>query len=427
MSQITIKGAQIWDGVSDARYPGTVTINDNKITSITKGEDTSAESASEIIDGTGHTLMPGMVEGHCHPSFTGVGEPWELGQLCPEQHMLLTAQNLRLLLSHGFTSIFEAASAKPMLGVTARDAINQGMLDGPRMRASSPEITTTAGLGDERKRHIYQESFGLVADGPIEMRRVARECVRDNVDNMKINISGDEFVSFARAEITPLEDDELAAFMAVARKYGKTVAAHARSSESVKMAVRHGVDCIYHCDFADEEALDMLEEAKDRVILGPAFGLVHNATREGDVVGITKEVAEELNLFRKFDATCATYHEIRKRGLRVAVGGDYGFAVTPMGQNARDLEHFVRYFGYSPVEALRCATTVGAELMQMEDQIGQVKEGFLADLLLVKGDVTQDVSLVQHQDNLSMIMKDGVMFKDPRAGSNAGGLIRAAE
>ncbi len=427
MSQITITGAKIWDGVSDESYPGTVTISGNKITSVTKGESNPSEVTCEVIDGTGHTLMPGMVEGHCHPSFTGVGEPFELGQLCPEQHMLLTAQNLRLLLSHGFTSIFEAASAKPMLGVTARDAINEGMLDGPRMRASSPEITTTAGLGDERKRHIYQESFGLVADGPIEMRRVARECVRDNVDNMKINISGDEFVSFARAEITPLEDDELAAFMAVARKYGKTVAAHARSSESVKMAVRHGVDCIYHCDFADEEALDMLEEAKDRVILGPAFGLVHNATREGEVVGITPEVAEELNLFRKFDATCATYHEIRKRGLRVAVGGDYGFAVTPMGQNARDLEHFVRYFGYSPVEALRCATTVGAQLMQMEDEIGQVKEGFLADLLLVKGDVTQDVSLVQHQDNLSMIMKDGVMFKDPRTGINAGGLIRAAE
>ncbi|MBO9433361.1 amidohydrolase family protein [Ruegeria sp. R13_0] len=427
MSQITIKGAQIWDGVSETCYPGAVTITGNKISAITKGEDASSDVSGEVIDGTGHTLMPGMVEGHCHPSFTGVGEPWELGQLCPEQHMLLTAQNLRLLLSHGFTSIFEAASAKPMLGVTARDAINEGLLDGPRMRASSPEITTTAGLGDERKRHIYQESFGLVADGPIEMRRVARECVRDNVDNMKINISGDEFVSFARAEITPLEDDELAAFIAVAKKYGKTVAAHARSSESVKMAVRHGVDCIYHCDFADEEALDMLEEAKDRVILGPAFGLVHNATREGDAVGLTKEVAEQMNLFRKFDATCATYHEIRKRGLRVAVGGDYGFAITPMGQNARDLEHFVRYFGYSPVEALRCATNVGAQLMQMEDQIGQVKEGFLADLLLVKGDVTQDVSLVQHQDNLSMIMKDGVMFKDPRTGINAGGLIRAAE
>ncbi|WP_299141154.1 amidohydrolase family protein [uncultured Tateyamaria sp.] len=424
MTTFTITGAQIWDGTADAAFAGTVVVQGNTIASVTTGD---AAVQGQEIDGTGMTLIPGMVEGHCHPSFTGIHEPAELGVVSPERHMLETARNLRLLLSHGFTSIFEAASAKPMLGVTARDAINEGMLDGPRMMAGSPEVTTTAGLGDERMRHIHQESFGLIADGPDEMRRVARECVRDGVDILKINISGDEFVSHARAEITPTEPEELAAFVKVAHTFGKKVAAHARSSTSVKMAVRGGVDCIYHCDFADEEALDMLEEAKDRIWVGPAFGLVHNSTREGDVAGITQEVAQELNLFRKFEATCATYHEIRKRGIRVVVGGDYGFAVTPMGQNARDIEHFVRFFGYAPTEALRCATMVGQSLMGRSDDLGQVKEGFLADLLLVRGDVTQDVSLLQHQDNLAMIMKDGKVFKDPRSGVQAPGLIRAAE
>jgi imidazolonepropionase-like amidohydrolase len=372
------------------------------------------------------TLMPGLVDGHCHPSFTGISMPYELGMLSNEEHMLLTAKNLRLLLNHGFTSIFEAASAKPMLGVTARNAIESGLIDGPRMLAGSPEVTTTAGLGDERKRHIYQEGFGLIADGPDEMRRVARECVRDGVDVLKINISGDEFVSHARAEITPTEPEEIEAYVKVAHAFGKKVAAHARSSESVKRAIRAGVDCIYHCDFADEEALDMLEDAKDRIWVGPAFGLVHNSTREGEPAGITKEIAEEMQLYRKFDATCATYHEIRKRGIRVVVGGDYGFAVTPMGQNARDIEHFVRYFGYEPIEALKCATAVGQSLLGRADELGQVKEGYLADLLLVKGDVTQDVSLVQHQDNLALIMKDGVAFKHPSRGISAQGLIRAA-
>lgn len=427
MSQITITGAMVWDGVSDTAYPATVTVTDNKITKISKGSDGTATTSDDVIDGTGHTLMPGMVEGHCHPSFTGINEPTELGLLSNEEHMLLTAQNLRLLLSHGFTSIFEAASAKPMLGVAAKNAIEAGLIDGPRMLAGSPEVTTTAGLGDERKRHIHQESFGLIADGPDEMRRVARECVRDGVDILKINISGDEFVSHARAEITPTEPEEIEAFVRVAHAFGKKVAGHARSSESVKRAIRAGIDCIYHCDFADEEALDMLEEAKDRIWVGPAFGLVHNSTKEGDVAGITKEVAEELQLFRKFDATCAVYHEIRRRGIRVVVGGDYGFAVTPMGQNARDIEHFVTYFGYAPTEALKCATSVGQGLMGRDHELGQIKEGYLADLLLVKGDVTNDVSLVQHQANLSMIMKDGVMFKDPRTGIQAKGLIRATE
>ena len=95
-------------------------------------------AGAEVIDGTGMTLMPGLVEGHCHPSFTRVSDPTELGQISPEQHMLLTAKNCHLLLEHGFTSIFEAASAKPLLGVTARNALNSGLIAGPRMLAAQP-------------------------------------------------------------------------------------------------------------------------------------------------------------------------------------------------------------------------------------------------------------------------------------------------
>jgi imidazolonepropionase-like amidohydrolase len=426
MTSVLIRNAQIWDADAGSLFPGSVEISGNRIGQVHRHDVAATTDRSDVIDAGGMTLMPGMVEGHCHPSFTGINEPPELGKLCPERHMLETAKNLRLLLNHGFTSIFEAASAKPMLGVTARDAINEGLLVGPRMLAGSPEVTTTAGLGDERKRHLYQESFGLIADGPDEFRRVARECVRDGVDVMKINISGDEFVSHARAEVTPTEPEELDAFVRVAHAFGKMVAAHARSSRSVKMAVHGGVDCIYHCDFADEEALDLLEGAKDRIWVGPAFGLVHNCTKEGEPAGITKQVAADLGLVRKFEATCATYHEIRKRGIRVVIGGDYGFAVTPMGQNARDIDHFVRYFGYTPNEALRCATIVGAQLMGHAGELGEVKDGYLADLLLVKGNPLQDVSIMQHQDSFAMIMKDGVIYKDPRrADREQAGLIAA--
>ena len=414
MSSLCIENAKVWDGEASTPFAATVVITDNRIEHIYLAELDIGQLPPDRIDGSGMTLMPGLVEGHCHPSFTGISMPSELGRLCPEEHILLVAHNLKILLEHGFTSIFEAASAKPLLGVTARNAIDSGLIKGPRMRAASPEITTTAGLGDERKRHIYEESFGLIADGADEMRRVARTCVRDGVDNLKINISGDEFVGHARAEITPLEDEELAALVKVARTFGKKIAAHARSSESVKMAVKHGIDCIYHCDFADEEALDLLESVKDQCFVGPAFGLVHNCTKEGEIAGITPAVCEQLQLYRKFDACCSTYHEMRKRGIRVVIGGDYGFAVTPMGQNARDIDHFVRYFGYEPVAALQCATVIGAQLMGMGEELGKIKEGYLADLLLVRGDPTQDVSLLQNPQNLAMIMKDGQLFKDPR-------------
>lgn len=414
MAVTHFRNIKVWDGEHDGTYAADVVVDGPNISRVSKQAIDMDERPHDVIDGKGMTLMPGIIDGHCHPSFTGVNEPRELGLLPVEEHLLLTISNVRLLLDHGFTSIFEAASAKPLLGVTTRNAINGGLIAGPRMLASSPEITTTAGLGDERRRDMYQESFGLVADGPDEMRRVARECLRDGVDTLKINISGDEFISHARAEITPLEDEELSVIVKTARKFGKTVAAHARSSESVMMAVRHGVDCIYHCDFASNEALDMLEGVKDTCFVGPAFGLVHNCVKEGEIAGITPEVCEALDLNRKFDSCCAVYHKMRERGIRVVIGGDYGFAVTPMGQNARDIEHFVKYFGYSADEALRCATVIGAELMGMGDCLGKVKEGYLADLLLVDGDPVADVSILQHKQNLHMIMKNGDMYKDPR-------------
>lgn len=151
----------------------------------------------------------------------------------------------------------------------------------------------------------------------------------------------------------------------------------------------------------------MLEGVKDRVIVGPAFGLVHNSVFEGDAVGLTRAVVERMGLPRKLEHTIATYHEMRKRGMRVVIGGDYGFTVTPMGQNARDIGHFVKFFGYSPAEALRCATKIGGELMGHKGELGVIKEGALADILLVDGNPLDNLSLLVGPAHLAVIMKDG--------------------
>ena len=234
--------------------------------------------------------------------------------------------------------------------------------------------------------------------------------MREGVDNLKINISGDQFVPHALGEQTPLCVDELEAFVEIARKYGKTTVAHARSSESVKLAVRAGIDCIYHCDYADSEALDMLEANRDKLFVGPAFGLLHNTLLEHDKFGVPAEVVERMNMQRKFESCVATYRELRRRGVRIVVGGDYGFSLTPMGTNARDIAHFVNFFGFAPVEALHSATCVGADLMGLRHELGLVREGFLADLLLVEGDPTEDVRLLQQQSNLRMVMKEGIVY-----------------
>ena len=120
---------------------------------------------------------------------------------------------------------------------------------------------------------------------------------------------------------------------------------------------------------------------------------------------------------RVLDKACETYHALRKRGVRVVIGGDYGFAWTPQGTNARDLEHFVNLFGYAPAEALVCATKIGGQMMG--EELGQVREGYLADLLLVDGDPTRDVRILQDRGRIAMIMKDGAFHKHPAAAQRA--------
>jgi imidazolonepropionase-like amidohydrolase len=428
MTSYLFRNVTIWDGVNDEEYPGEVLIENNRIRTVAHGRNAiSAENAAEIIDGQNQFLMPGLVEGHCHLSFVGPHRNQDLGEIPPEEHLLRTCRNATFILNHGFTSCYSAASAKLRIDVVVRQEIEDGYLAGPRYRAAGPEITTTGGLGDERKQHMHAESFGMIADGVDEVRRAVRLCCREGVDNVKFNVSGDEFVSHARAEIVSLSEEELTVGVRTAHDWGKRVACHSRAAESVKRAVRAGVDCIYHCDFADEEALDMLEAAKDRVIIGPAFGLVHNSVFEGDVVGMTKEVVERMGLPRKLEFTVATYHQMRKRGMRVVVGGDYGFSVTPMGQNARDIGHFVKFFGYSPAGALKCATSVGGDLMGHRGELGVIKEGALADVLLVDANPLKDLSVLVGPDHFSMIMKDGAMYRDPRDRSLAKSRKIAAE
>lgn len=419
MGSYLFRNVTVWDGINDDAYSGEILVEGNRIKTVARGSNQiSGENAAEIVDGRGRFLMPGLVEGHCHLSFVGPTRNQDLGEIPPEEHLLKTCRNATMILNHGFTSCYSAASAKLRIDVVIRQEIADGYLAGPRYRAAGPEITVTGGLGDERKAHMHAESFGMLADGPDEIRRAVRLCCRENVDNVKFNVSGDEFVGHARAEIVSLSEEELRIGVETAHDWGKRVACHSRAAESVKRAVRAGVDCIYHCDFADEEALDMLESVKHRVIVGPAFGLVHNSVFEGDVVGLTKEVVEKMGLLRKLEHTVATYHEMRKRGMRVVVGGDYGFTITPMGQNARDIGHFVKFFGYTPAEALKCATAVGGDLMGHKGELGVITGGALADILLVDGNPLLDQSVLVGPSKFDMIMKDGTMYRDPR-GSQA--------
>ena len=141
-----------------------------------------------------------------------------------------------------------AAAAKIRIDVAIRDAIEDGLIDGPRLLAAGPELTVTGGLGDGRKLHLPLESFGVPVDGPDEMLRMVRLCLREGVDIIKLNISGDAGTESAPSEATVMTDAEVAAGVEAAHTIGRRVAAHARASTAVKRALKHGVAVIYHCD-----------------------------------------------------------------------------------------------------------------------------------------------------------------------------------
>jgi imidazolonepropionase-like amidohydrolase len=407
-----IRNCTLWDGTGAAPFRGELLLTGQRIDQVQAHPITVPEGTG-VIDAQGLWVMPGLVEGHAHLTFCGAAKNTDLGDIPPEEHLLQTMYNARTLLEHGFTSVYSAASAKLRLDVVIRNEINAGRIPGPRMRAAGPEITVTGGLGDENRAHMSRGSFGIVADGCDEITRAVRLCVREGCDNIKINISGDDFVASAKGAMTVMRDDEVRTAVEVAHAFGKKIAAHARASDSVKAAVRHGVDVIYHCEFADAEALDLLESVKDRVFLAPAIGLIWSTLHEAGPWGISHEKAREIGLERVMENAMRTYAELRRRGLRVAIGGDYGFAWVPQGTNARDIEHFIRLFGYSPSEALQCATRVGGQMMG--DDIGTLEPGKRADLLIVDGDPLKTPSVLQDAQRLVLIMKDGQVFKDTLA------------
>ena len=172
-----------------------------------------------------------------------------------------------------------AASAKLRLDIVIRNAIAAGQIPGPRLKACGAEITVTGGLGDERSAHMYRESFAVIADGPAEIVKWARLCCREGADSIKLNVSGDNLYRAAQAEMTVMSEAEIRAGVEVAHDFHRKVNCHCRAAESVKRAVRCGVDVIYHCEHADTEALDLLEGEKHRVFVGPAIGLPY-AVRE---------------------------------------------------------------------------------------------------------------------------------------------------
>jgi imidazolonepropionase-like amidohydrolase len=417
MSRTVFAGARVWNASGDAAFTGDVLVEGNRIAAVSRSPGQLAQGGGEVIDARGMFLMPGMTEGHAHLSFEAVTATEDLIAPPPEEHTLLTARVAKVLLDHGFTSAWGASEAKLRLGVAVRNEVDAGRLPGPRIRAGSVEISVTGAMGDESRLHNPRHSPSMIVDGPEEMRKAVRLCCREGCDNIKLDVSGDPFYPSTPASTTPMSFEEIRMAVETAHAYGRKVNAHTRSIGGTQACLRAGVDVLYHCEYTDEATLDLFEEAKDRVFVAPTVSLFHTiANNEAAKNGLSAEIGGYMGIPALLEASVKTHTELRKRGIRHLIGGDYGFAWSRNGTNARDLEFFVKYYGYTPAGALQCATRNGGWLMSRdEDKLGEIKEGQLADLLLVDGDPLSDLSILLQAERLVVIMKNGELYKNTSA------------
>ena len=412
---ILFTNVKILDGTGQNPYSGSVRVQGNRITQVSRSAGSASGGDALIIDGAGATLMPGMCEAHTHFSWNDTATLAGIQTMPLEEHVLWCAKVAKRYLQAGFTSCVGAACAKPRLDVVIRNAINSGQIPGPRYLAASQEITVPGGLGDETLSHLPfpEYSFGVNVNGAEEMRKVVRMFMKYGVDAIKLNLSGDNFTPDSPADTAWMTDAEVAVAAEEVKLRGKRIIVHARSAASVKQALRHGVELIYHASFTDTETLDMLEAVKDRVFVVPGIGILYALLNESEPWGITHAKAVEMGYQLEWDAALESLKAMHRRGVRVLPGGDYGFAFTPHCQNARDLEFFVKYLGFTPMEAIRSTTLYGGQIMMKGHELGAIKEGYLADLLMVDGDPLANLAILREPQRLLAVMKDGVFAKRP--------------
>jgi imidazolonepropionase-like amidohydrolase len=406
-SSVLFVNVNIFDSTGAEPYLGEVLVVGDRIAEVRKGTggDLPREGV-KVVDGRGGTLMSGLCDAHTHFTWNN-GDLNALGTMGVEEHTLHSMRSAKTYIDNGYTMCVGAASAKARLDVVMRNAINAGDIPGPRYLANGMEIAVTGG--------DLIDSITQFADGPEEMRKVVRKTIALGVDTIKLSMSGEEITGKQRAADNYFTQEEVDMAVREAHNRHVRVAVHARSGESVKIALRAGVDIVYHASFIDEEGLDLLEAQKDRVFVAPGLNWLYATLNEAESFGYPKEVAIGHGYEIEIAAAIAGLKEMHKRGIRILPGGDYGFAWTPHGTYARDLEHFVNLLGFTPMEALLSATALGGEIMLAPDELGKVAPGYKADLILVDGDPLADITVLQDVTKIVGIMKDGQFHKEPAA------------
>jgi imidazolonepropionase-like amidohydrolase len=405
---IVIRNGTLIDGSgARARRNEAVVIEGNRIKSVgALPPDIDLEDRRKVaaIDAAGQWIMPGLIDAHCHVSYgypVVRGEGKGRGTTRPEFSTLKAAHSVQRVLRSGVTSI-SVPGGTWFTDVGVRDAIRLGLMEGPRMYVAGRMIVTYGCIEDDEPswEGTPDHSIGKLCNTADEMVTEVRRQSKHGVNFIKMADS-------RSGESQMLAKEEIATVVAEAHRRNLRVGIHSRGAGSTRAAAEAGVDWIIHADLATDRDLEAVAKAGKPII--PTATFLAMVVELGSRVGSEQVQLDIDRMKRHFDLLCALMHKARKLGIKLLVGTDTGNnTFMPYGElHAKELEIFVKYGGFSPLEAIVAATRDNAYAVGLEGQLGEIEPGRLADIIALDRDPLADITVLQGGKHLAWVIKDG--------------------
>lgn len=409
---IVLKG-RVLDGNGGAPIEkGAVVLEDNRIRLVCRKSQLPDDPAAEVYELENGTIMPGLIDAHVHMGW-GSATAVDWISMTPQLSMARALRDMAQLRQQGYTAFRDLGSDVLLM----RPAVAEGLLDVPRIFGAGRIISQIGGHGDvyqklslEASQRAYSPAF--IVNGVDEVRRACRINARNGADLIKIMTTGGVFSQGDKA--TPhshFSQEEIRAAVEEAENMGSYVSTHAQATRGIKMALKNGVKCIEHGFYLDEECIELM--VKNDCYLVPTLAIMHASKlyfqgKEG-VLPYLKEKTE-----KSYEAHYRSLEMARKARITVGVGCDFlGDAAFGCSYSEATLElERLCVAGYTPMEVITMATKVNARLLQMEEQLGTLESGKLADVLLVDGKPDEDIRVLRRSDHVKLVIQDGRIVKN---------------